>query len=486
MVMNNTSNMRWVKHFFVIELCVAAFLLLFYISCGQELYSRASNGNVKEFSSTNDIGELTSNMSVAQTYSSQMDSLQSIGVMLSNYGKEIGSTVRISCEICSTGEIIGEQTYQSNDIGVNQYVFLNFDEPRELSRGEQLKITITSDAAAGDAPTVLFHVDQMLNGAMASNSSFSVNGEMIQGTLCFVATGRDYVWTGPNYWKLSLLALSVVAIAFWMAVYKHRRGKKDYLFSVAAVIKKYEFLIKQLVSRDFKVRYKRSVLGVCWSFLNPLLMMMVQYLVFSHLFKSDIDNYPVYLLSGVVVFNFFTEATGQALLAIVGNASLISKVYMPKYVYPVTKVLSSCINLFMSLIPLFIVAAITHESFTRAYLMLPYILLCVLGFTLGMGMLLCTMMVFFRDIQFLWGVISMLWTYLTPIFYPITIIPQDIRPLFYCNPMYQYVSAVRSIMMDGITPQPIVFFTCTIAAVFMLLIGGFVFKKNQDKFIFYI
>lgn len=182
------------------------------------------------------------------------------------------------------------------------------------------------------------------------------------------------------------------------------------------MIKKYKFLLKQLVSRDFKTRYKRSVLGVFWSFLNPLLMMIVQYLVFSQLFKADIDNYPVYLLSGLVVFNFFNEAVGQALISIVGNASLITKVYLPKYVYPITKVLSSSINLLMSWIPLMIAAFITGEGFTKAYLMIPYILICLVIFTMGWGMIMAAGMTFFRDLQFLWGIISMIWMYMTPIF----------------------------------------------------------------------
>lgn len=485
--MGNNTKMKWIKKFALLELCVIAFLALFYISCGQELYSRASKGNITEYSATNDVGEIISDTVVEQTYNSQMDSIQSIGVMMSNYGKDIGGTVQISCSILSTGEVIGQQTYEIKDLGVNQYAYLNFEQPRELARGEQLVIRITSDAVQGEAPTVLYNVNQPLAGTlMGTNANLSVNGAAIEGTLCIVASGRDYVWTGPNYWKLVLVALISVALIYWLAVYRYLKGKREYFFSVIAAVKKYKFLIKQLVSRDFKVRYKRSVLGVFWSFLNPLLMMLVQYLVFSHLFKSDIENYPVYLLSGVVVFNFFTEATGQALTAIVGNAPLISKVYVPKYVYPVTRVLSSCINLVMSLLPLFIVAVITHENFTKAYFMFPYILVCVLIFTMGMGMLLCTLMVFFRDIQFLWSVICMLWTYLTPIFYPVTIIPQQIRPLFYYNPMYQYVSAVRSIVMDGVTPRPITFFCCTAAAIVMLLFGGLVFKKNQDKFIFYI
>ena len=245
-------------------------------------------------------------------------------------------------------------------------------------------------------------------------------------------------------------------------------------------------MIKQLVSRDFKTRYKRSVLGVFWSFLNPLLMMIVQYVVFSQLFKSDIDNYAGYLLCGTVAFNFFNEGVGQALTSIVGNASLITKVYLPKYVYPITRVLSSGINLLMSLIPLIIVAVLTGEKITRAYFMLPYIFICLMVFTMGMGMVMASAMTFFRDMQFLWGVLSMIWMYVTPLFYPLTIVPKEIRMYFNFNPMYHYVDAVRTIILNGITPRPMEFVICTTWAILMFIMGSFVFKKTQDKFIFYI
>jgi len=264
------------------------------------------------------------------------------------------------------------------------------------------------------------------------------------------------------------------------------RGKTSYFFAVFGVLKKYGFLIRQLVSRDFKTRYKRSVLGVFWSLLNPLLTMMVQYIVFSTLFKSDIDNYPVYLLTGLVAFNFFTEGVGQALTSIVGNASLITKVYLPKYVYPVTRVLSSGINLLMSLIPLLLAAVITKEPFTKAYLMAPYFLVCVVVFTTGFGMIMASAMTFFRDMQFLWGILSMLWMYLTPVFYPISIVEVESRKYFGYNPMLHYVNALRSIVMDGTTPRPAEFAVCTLWAAVVLALGCVIFKKTQDKFVFYI
>ena len=191
-------------------------------------------------------------------------------------------------------------------------------------------------------------------------------------------------------------------------------------------------------------------------------------------------------MCGTVAFNFFNEGVGQALTSIVGNASLITKVYLPKYVYPITRVLSSGINLLMSLIPLVIVALLTGEKITKSYLMLPYILICLMIFTMGMGMIMASAMTFFRDMQFLWGVLSMIWMYITPLFYPLSIVPKEVRTYFVINPMYHYVDAIRSIILNGMTPRPVEFAICTMCALAMFIVGSCVFKKSQDKFIFYI
>ncbi len=247
--------------------------------------------------------------------------------------------------------------------------------------------------------------------------------------------------------------------------------------------RRYGYLLRQLVSRDFKSKYKRSVLGVLWSFLNPLLTMMVQYIVFSTLFKSDIPNYPLYLLSGIVCFNFFSEATGMALQSIVGNASLITKVYVPKYIYPLSRVLSSTINLLMSLIPLLLVMLLTRTPVRPAILLLPIGLICLVGFCLGVGFVLSTMMVFFRDTQFLWGVVIMLWMYATPIFYPESIIPAKFVLLYKCNPMYHIIRFIRIVLLQGVSPESKAYVLCMVASFVPLLIGVLVFKKNQDKFV---
>lgn len=246
--------------------------------------------------------------------------------------------------------------------------------------------------------------------------------------------------------------------------------------------RRYGYLLRQLVSRDFKSKYKRSVLGVLWSFLNPLLTMLVQYIVFSTLFKSDIPNYPLYLLSGIVCFNFFSESTGMALQSITGNASLITKV-LPKYIYPLSRVLPSGINLLMSLIPLLLVLLLTWTPVRPAILLLPVGLVCLLEFCLGIGLILSTMMVFFRDTQFLWGVVSLLWMYATPVFYPETIIPEKFMPIYKCNPLYHIIRFIRIVLIQGVSPEPKAYVLCMIASFVPLAVGVAVFKKNQDKFL---
>ena len=159
---------------------------------------------------------------------------------------------------------------------------------------------------------------------------------------------------------------------------------------------RYRFLIRQLVLRDFKTKYKRSVLGVLWSFLNPLLTMSIQYVVFSTLFRSDIPNFIIYLLSGIICFNFFSEATHLCLMSIVANASLIHKVYLPKYIYPFSRTLSSGIDILLSLIPLLIMMLITKTPLRPAALLLPFGLLMLFMLSYGIGLILATMMVFFR------------------------------------------------------------------------------------------
>lgn len=255
-------------------------------------------------------------------------------------------------------------------------------------------------------------------------------------------------------------------------------------------VKKYRFLLHQLVSRDFKTRYKRSVLGVLWSMLNPLLTMSVQYMVFVNLFRWDIENYAVYLLIGTVTFNFFSESTQAALTSVTGSASLITKVYIPTYVFPVSKVLSSCINLLFSTLALYLIIFLQGLPLNWFHLLIPVLYVGVIMFSMGVGMILSAVMVYFRDTQFLYGVVIVLWMYLTPLFYPVTIISESASPflwgLYQLNPMYQYVTFFRTLVLDAALPTAAQFGWCFGYAFAFLLLGFLVFRKMKKNFILHI
>ncbi len=250
-------------------------------------------------------------------------------------------------------------------------------------------------------------------------------------------------------------------------------------------VKYYDLLI-ELVLRDIKVKYKRSVLGFAWSILNPLLMMIVMSIVFSTIFRSDIKNFPMYLITGQVIFSFFSEATNSAMMSIIGNGGLIKKVYIPKYIFPLSKVMFSFSNMIFSLVAVVIVAIATKLPITPAILLFPLPLIYVFVFSLGIGLLLASYAVFFRDLLHLYGIILLIWTYLTPIFYPITILPPNIRLLLKFNPLYVFISNFREIVLYGNVPSLFSNLLCIAYAILALIIGTLAFRRTKDKFIFYI
>ena len=253
-------------------------------------------------------------------------------------------------------------------------------------------------------------------------------------------------------------------------------------------LNRYSFLLKELIKRDFKVKYQRSSLGLLWSILYPLLMMAVMGVVFSNLFKASMPgvSYLAYLLTGLVIFNFFSDATNQSMPAIVGNMSLINKVYIPKYIFPLSKCLFSGINFLLTLIPLYGVILITGTGLNVWHILLPFCYLCVLVFCIAMGFFLSALSVFLRDVFYIWGIVVLAWTYLTPVMYNISILPEKILMLMEFNPLYQYIDFAREIILYQRIPQLDCWVWCSGWAVFMLIFGCWFFRKNQDKFIYYI
>ncbi len=263
------------------------------------------------------------------------------------------------------------------------------------------------------------------------------------------------------------------------------------------VVRSTLFILEQLVSKDFKLKYRRSVLGVLWSVLNPLLMMAVMTLVFSNMFKFPIENYPLYLILGTVLFQLMSDATNGAMGSIIASASLIKKVRVQKAVFPVEKALFALVNFALSLIAVAAVMVFFHVVPTFSMIALPLLLVYVLVFSIGIGLALSALSVFFRDVMHLWGVVMMAWNYLTPIFWP-----QDLATLAatvsndgvmhalvtieHFNPMYHYVIYFRDIMMYGTIPGLHMNLVCAAFAVITLAVGIVIFRKTQHKFILYI
>lgn len=250
----------------------------------------------------------------------------------------------------------------------------------------------------------------------------------------------------------------------------------------------FDELLKQLIIRDVKLKYRRSYLGYLWSILNPLIMMIVLVTVFSNLFsRFDIPNYPLYLISGQILFSLMVESTNMSIGSIIGNAHLIKKTYVPKYIFTMSKVSSSLVNALFSLGALLIVMIMTRADFSWNLLLIPFVILQVFIFSLGLSMFLSAAAVFFRDIQYLWGVFVSMWLYLTPIFYPTNIIPENYQLLYKnANPMYLYIEQFRDIVLYAKLPNVYSVLIGFWLALLVLLIGSWYFNKKQDEFILYI
>ncbi len=253
------------------------------------------------------------------------------------------------------------------------------------------------------------------------------------------------------------------------------------------------FILQQLVTKDFKLRYRRSVLGVVWSVLNPLLMMIIMSFVFQYVFKSgDVVNYPLYLIVGNITFQLMSEATNGGLNSIIGAASLLKKVKIDRWVFPVQKVFSAVVNFLFSLIAVAVVMAFFRIMPTYHMVWMLYAIATLMVFCIGVGMLIGALAVFFRDMLHLWSVLLTAWTYLTPIFWSLKLltdnpeVPSFVLAVVKINPMFNYLEVMRSAIVYQSTPSRMCLLLCAVWAVIALVAGILVFKKTEHKFILYI
>ncbi len=457
-----------------------ALVVSFYFLAGDQLRYRDSSGNVDLLPAESGTVEMSQGAVIEQNIRLNIQRLNSVSVQFGVYYRQNSGTVIM--ELWRGDGLLLQQSYDAADIQEGMLLTLSSDTPIEDVYDVPLTIRIYGDSEPGAAVTPLMNTTQPAKDGF----SLYLNGEQAEGMLCFSAYGTDSIWMGLHYWELAAALGVLLALLFFVVWYRYRRGKRSFIVSALLAVKKYRFLIRQLVSRDFKTKYKRSVLGIFWSFLNPLLMMLIQYFVFSAIFKSNIPNFAAYLIIGTVMFNFFSESCGSSLTSILGNAGLITKVYMPKYIYPLSRTLSALVNLAISIIPMLIVCLVTGVRLKKSAILALFFFACLFIFCLGIGMLLAASMVFFRDTLFLWNVLSMVWMYATPIFYPETILPDKFRIVLLINPLYYFLKSARMCLMDGISPEPVMYIKCFLIALVTLLAGAAVFCRKQDKFVLYL
>lgn len=256
-----------------------------------------------------------------------------------------------------------------------------------------------------------------------------------------------------------------------------------------------KYILRQLVTKDFKIKYRRSILGVAWSVLNPLLMMVVMSIVFSTIFGQSRNGsitpemYPLYLIVGNITFSVMSESTNQALMSIIAASSLLKKVKVHRWVFPVQKVLFSLVNFAFSLVAVALVMLWFRVLPTWHLILLPVCLFLLMCFCMGLGMMLSALAVFFRDVMHLWTVVITAWMYLTPIFWTTDYIGQMahwIQVLVVVNPMFNYLQFMRDIFLFNTTPSMLTLGLCVFWAVAALVVGYAVFHKTEHKFILYI
>jgi len=247
--------------------------------------------------------------------------------------------------------------------------------------------------------------------------------------------------------------------------------------------KKYQPLLNELIARDIKTKYRRSLLGVLWTILNPLLMMVVLSVVFSNLFRFDIEYFPVYLLSGQLIFNFFSESTTNAMSSIIVNGPLIRKIYVPKYMFVLSRIFSSTINLLASFTALICVMLVMRVRLHYTVLLSVIPLLMIVFFSLGAGLILAAITVKFRDVMHLYSVFITALMYLTPVIYPMSILPSWLEKIVLLNPITNILMMFREFMIYGTFPSILSIVIGMVEVVIILVLGVYVFYKNQDEFI---
>lgn len=248
----------------------------------------------------------------------------------------------------------------------------------------------------------------------------------------------------------------------------------------------HNFLFEQLIKRDFTKKYKRTILGIVWSILSPLMNLLIMWLVFENLLGTSIDHYLIYLFAGQLVFTFFTDSTNLGMNSLVGNASIFTKINVPKYLFIFSQNVSSLINFLITLVIFFCFVMIDGIPLTFNFIVLLFPIVCLVLFNLGVSLILSALFVFFKDVQYLWGIATQLIMWLSAIFYTTESFSFQMQTYYHLNPLYVYIAYFREVVLQGTIPSIELHVLSVLYAVGATNIGFYMYKRYNHDFLFYV
>ncbi len=251
-------------------------------------------------------------------------------------------------------------------------------------------------------------------------------------------------------------------------------------------LKQHQFLFEELVKRDFAKKYKRTILGMAWSIISPLMNLLIMWLVFGKLLGANIEHFAIYIFAGQLIFSYFIDATNQGMTSLLANSSIFTKVNVPKYLFLFSQNVSALINFGLTLLVFFLFVAIDGIPFTWKYMVLVYPIVLLIVFNLGLGLILSALFVFFRDMQYLWGIATQLIMWMSAIFYPIDMFSDTVRNLFLLNPLYLFIRYFRKIVLESTIPSLQFHLLLLADALIALGIGMWMYKRYNHEFLYYI
>lgn len=266
-----------------------------------------------------------------------------------------------------------------------------------------------------------------------------------------------------------------------MPIYDSARRRSPFVEELQELWRFRELVIRW-ASRNIKLRYKRSVLGILWTLIEPLMLMIILTVVFSTLFRFQLERYPIYLLSGLLLFDFFSRTTLQIIEETVASQGLASRVYVPRTVFAVATVLTYLTNWTIALLPLLAIMLILGQPLSWALVTLPAGMLLTSLFALGVGLIVATLGASFHDFKLTYQVLLTAWLYATPIIYPLEIVPERFLPFFKLNPLLYFCSTVRDPAFLS-TPAPAtVWLIASLIGIGTAVLGWWVFTTRRSVF----